>query len=134
MYRKTYKGLIIGVLVYAVLIIALPLMLPNLDGDSATRLIMCLTALGMAALTYAVWRTEYVYWYNGTTFEEAEKAGSERRKAFALRHFRLFGLFALAALVYAAIACLLGLPWWVDMILVGGGLIVCAFWSMKYKL
>ena len=134
MYRKTYKGLIIGVLAYAVLIMALPFALPDLDADSCTRLIMCLTAIGMAALTYAIWRTEYVYWYNGTTFEDAEKAGSERRKAYALSHFRLFGTFAVAALVYTAIACLLNLPWWVDMTLVGGGLIVCAFWSMKYKL
>ena len=134
MYRKTYKGLIIGVLVYTVLVIALPLMLPNLEGGSATRLIMCLTALGMAALTYAVWRTECVYWYNNTPFEDAEKAGSERRKAFALCHFRLFGTFAAAAVLYTCAAWLLGLPWWVDMTLVGGGLIVCAFWSMKYKL
>lgn len=134
MYRKSYKGLIIGVLVYAVLIIALPLLLPNLNADSCTRLIMLLIAVGMAALTFAVWLTEQVYWYNNTPFEDAEKAGSERRKAFALCHFRLFGIFAAASVLYACAAWLLALPWWVDMTLIGGGLIVCAFWSMKYKL
>ena len=134
MYRKTYKGLIIGVTAYVVLIMALPFALPVLDADSCTRLTMCLTALGMAALTYAIWRTEYVYWYNGVTFEDAEKAGSERRKAYALSHFRLFGTFAAAVLLYSCAAWLLALPWWVDITLVGGGLIVCAFWSMKYRL
>lgn len=134
MYRKSYTGLVVWLILYMLVGVGSAFVLPDLDGTTYTRLLMSLTAIAMAILTCIIWRTEYVYWYNGTTFEEAEKAGSERRKAFALCHFRLFGTFAAAAVLYTCAAWLLGLPWWVDMILVGGGLIVCAFWSMKYKL
>ena len=133
MYRKSYRGFVIWLIVFLVLIFAI-CFLPAEDAAIMTRLITNLCTLGMAHLTWLIWRTESVYWYNGVSFEDAAKAGAERRKAYALRHFRLFGGYALVALVVTAAAQMLHLPWWVDFTLVCGGLIAAAFRTMAYKL
>ena len=133
MYRKSYRGFVIWLIVFLVLIFAI-CFLPVENAAIITRLITNLCTLGMAHLTWLIWRTESVYWYNGVSFEDAAKAGAERRKAYALRHFRLFGGYALVALVVTAAAQMLHLPWWVDFTLVCGGLIAAAFRTMAYKL
>ena len=116
MYRKSYKGLVIWVLAFlaALLVVCfLPYKSPAVPG----RLMTHLCTFGIASLSWMIWRTEQVYWYNGVSFEEAEKAGSERRKAYALRHFRLFGGYALAALAFSMVACRLRLPLWISHLL-----------------
>lgn len=133
MYRKRYKGFVIWLVVFLVLIFAI-CFVPVEDAAITTRLITNLCTLGIAHLTWLIWRTEQIYWYNGISFEEAEQAGSERRKAYALRHFRLFGLYALAALVVTVAAHLVHLPWWMDFTIVCGGLIAAALRTLTYKL
>ncbi|MBR5546107.1 MAG: hypothetical protein IKU70_03900 [Clostridia bacterium] len=133
MYRKSYRGFVIWLIVFLVLLFAI-CFLPVEDAAIMTRLITNLCTLGMAHLTWLIWRTESVYWYNGVSFEDAAKAGAERRKAYALRHFRLFGGYALVALVVTAAAQMLHLPWWVDFTLVCSGLIVAAVRTTAYKL
>lgn len=133
MYRKSYKGFVLWLAAFIMLMVAV-CFLPVDDAAIMTRLLTNLCTLGIAHLTWLIWRTEQVYWYSGVNFEEAEQAGSERRKAYAFRHFRLFGMYALVSLVITLAVHLLRLPWWVDFTLVCGGLIVAAFRTMAYKL
>lgn len=133
MYRKSYKGFVIWLIGFLALMLAI-CFLPVDNSAVITRLLANLCTLGMAHLTWLIWRTESVYWYNGVSFEEAEQAGSERRKTYALRHFRLFRLYALIALGISLVAHLLHLPWWIDFTLMCGGLVAAAFRTMAYKL
>ena len=133
MYRKSYKGLVIWVLAFlaALLVVCF---LPYQSPTVPARLMTHLCTFGIASLSWMIWRTEQVYWYNGVSFEEAEKAGSERRKAYALRHFRLFSGYAIIALLVSMAAYRLRLPWWVDFTVIMIGLIVAAFRTLAYKL
>nr|MBR4281931.1 hypothetical protein [Clostridia bacterium] len=133
MYRKSYKGFVLGLLVYLGLLMTISF-IPAEDEQLPVRLIMLLTVWYMAALSFHVWRTEQVYWYNGTPFEEAEAAGSDRRKAFAWRHFRIFGMFAL---VQTAVACgmqLLGWSAWIDFTVGTVGICMACFMTIPIKL
>lgn len=133
MYRKSYKGLVLWLIGFLALMLVI-CFLPVDDAAVMTRLLANLCTISIAHLTWLIWRTEQVYWYNGISFEEAEQAGSERRKAYALRHFQLFGMYALVALGITIIAQLLHLPWWVDFNLICAGLIAAAFRTMAYRL
>lgn len=133
MYRKTYTGFIVWMIVFVIVMLAV-CFLPVQDEAILTRLLQNLCTISLAQLTWWIWRTERVYWYTGVTFEEAEKAGSERRKEYAFRHFRLFGGYALAALAVTMGAYLIRLPWWVDFIIVTVGLIAATLRTMAYQL
>ena len=133
MYRKTYAGFIVWLIVFVIAMLSI-CFLPVEDEAVLTRLLQTLCTLSIALLTWIIWRNERVYWYNGITFEEAEKAGSERRKEYAFRHFRLFGGYALVALAATMASHLARLPWWADFTFICVGMIVAAFRTMKYKL
>ena len=133
MYKKSYKGFVIGLIIYLLLLMSISL-IPGLNDQLAIRLIMLLTIWYMAALSFQVWRTEQIYWYNGTTFEAAEAAGSERRKEFAWRHFRIFGRFALIHTAVALAMTLLGWSAWIDFTVGTVGLCVACFLTMPIKL
>ena len=133
MYKKSYKGFVIGLIIYLLLLMSISL-IPGLNDQLAIRLIMLLTIWYMAALSFQVWRTEQIYWYNGTTFEAAEAAGSERRKEFAWRHFRIFGRFALIHTAVALAMTLLGWSAWIDFTVGTVGLCVACFMTIPIKL
>jgi hypothetical protein len=133
MYEKSYKGFVVGLLVYFVLLMSLAF-IPGVNEQLAMRLIMLLTVWYMAALSFHVWRTEQVYWYNGTSFEDAEAAGSERRKEFAWRHFRIFGMFALLMTVLSCAMQLLGWSAWIDFTVGTVGICVACFMTIPIKL
>ena len=133
MYRKSYKGFIVGLLVFLMLMVGI-ILIPAEDESLFMRLVMLLVAWYMAWLSFHVWRTEQVYWYNGTTFEEAEAAGSSRRKEFAWRHFRIFGMFALLMTLLSCGMQLLGVSGWIDFAVGMVGLIVAAFRTIPFKL
>jgi len=133
MYRKSYTGFIVWLIVFVIAMVAI-CFLPVDDEAILIRLLLNLCTLGMAQLTWMIWRNGRVYWYNGVSFEEAEKVGSERRKEYAFRHFRLFGGYALVALAFTLGGQLAGWPWWVDMVVISIGLMAAAFRTMVYKL
>lgn len=133
MYKKSYKGFVIGLLVYLALLLGIAL-IPGVDAEKAIRLIMLLTVWYMAALSFQVWRTEQIYWYNGTTFEDAVAAGSARRKEFAWRHFRIFGRFALIHTAVALAVLLLGGSAWIDFTVGTVGVCVAACMTIPIKL
>lgn len=133
MYKKSYKGFVVGLIVFLALMVGI-ILIPAENEQLPMRLIMLLMAWYMAALSFHVWRTEQVYWYNGTTFEDAEAAGSERRKEFAWRHFRIFGMFALLMTVLSCAAQLLGWSAWIDFTVGTVGICVAACMTIPIKL
>ena len=133
MYRKSYKGFVAGLIVFLALMVGI-ILIPAEDESLFMRLVMLLVAWYMAWLSFHVWRTEQVYWYNGTTFEEAEAAGSERRKEFAWRHFRIFGMFALLMTLLSCGMQLLGWSAWIDFTVGTVGICVASFMTIPIKL
>lgn len=131
--KKSYKGLVWFMVGFAAALFAL-CFLPTEDEALMSRLICNLSTAGMALLAWIVYRTEYVYWYNGTEYEEAVAAGSERRKAFARKHLNSFAACALGYLLYSALAQALDWPWWIDLVLCFVGLIAAAVSTIKIKL
>ena len=133
MYKKSYTGFIVWLLAFLGGMAAI-CFCPVEDESVLVRLIILLMSWFVAGLAFYVWRTEQIYWYNGTSFEEAEAAGSQRRKVFAWKHFRIFGLFALMMTALSCATYLLGWSFWIDFICGGVGMVVAAFCTMPIKL
>ena len=108
--------------------------LPVKDENVIMRLIILLMSWYMAGLAFYIWRTDQIYWYNGTSFEDAEAAGSERRKEFAWKHFRIFGRFTLLVTAVSCATYLLGWSSWIVFTVGTVGLIVATFCTMPIKL
>lgn len=133
MRKKSYAGFVLGLLCYLAALMSIAF-IPDADEQSVMRLVMLLMVWYMAWLSFHVWRTEQIYWYNGTTYEAAEAAGSERRRAFAWKHFCRFGLFALVQTVLSCGMYLLGGPAWIDFTVGALGLVVTACSTISIKL
>lgn len=131
--KKSYKGFVWFMLIFTAVMFLIAF-IPTEDAGLITRLICAEAALGMAILTYIIYRTEYVYWYNGTEYEEAVAAGSERRRKFAKQHLDRFAAFAALCLLFSSAAQALGWPFWIDIIVCGVGLVVTAVSTMKIRL
>ena len=133
-YRKSYRGLVLWLVGYLALAFS-PLLLPKgTDAGLLLRLIQNLTSVGIAALMWIIWRTESVYWINGTSFEQARDAGSERRRAFAAAHLRVFARFAVGYALFSAVTQLMGVHFAVDIAVFTVGLIVAAVSTVRFKL
>lgn len=133
MYKKSYTGFIWWMVAFVAALLAI-IFLPTEDARLLMRLILLLTAWAMAGLTFIIWRTERVYWYNSTTYEEAEAAGSERRKDFAWQHFRVFGGYALVLTVIVVLMHVAGMSAWIDFTAGAVGLIAAALYTIRFKL
>lgn len=133
-YRKSYRGLVLWLLGYLAAAL-LPLLLPKgTDAGLVMRLVFNLTSAAIAALMWIIRRTESVYWINGTGFEQARDAGSERRRAFAAAHLKVFARFAAGYAVFSAITQLTGVHLAVDIVVFTVGLIVAAFSTVRLRL
>ena len=131
--KKSYRGFVLLMLLFVAGMVAV-ILLPVEDGGALTRLLLGWTSLFVALMTFVIWRTEQVYWYNGTEYEAAVEAGSKRRRAFAWRHFRVFGWYALGYIAFSCAMHLTGVPWWIDIIVFGVGLCAAAVSTVSFKL
>ena len=133
-YRKSYRGLALWLAAYTAALFS-PLLLPKgTDADLQMRLVFNLTSAGIVGLMWIILRTESVYWINGTTFEQARDAGSERRRAFAAAHLKVFARFAVGYAVFSAVTQLTGVHFAVDIAVFTIGLIVAAISTVRFKL
>ena len=133
-YRKSYRDLVIWLVGYLAAVL-LPLLLPRDTGAGRVmRLVFNLTSAAIASLMWIIGRTESVYWINGTTFEQARDAGSERRRAFAAAHLKVFARFAVGYAVFSAVTQLTGVHFAVDIAVFTIGLIVAAISTVRFKL
>lgn len=130
--KRSYKGLFLWVILYmtgAVLFIFLPF-----RGAVITRLVMNYTSVMIALLAYIIYKSDRVYWYNGIIFEDAEKAGRERRDEYTYKHFEKFSKFAIYFAIFSVIFHLFGLSIWLDTAVLTIGLIITAISTIKIEL
>jgi len=132
MLKKSYKGFWIWMLVFTLGCVGVAFL--PFEAQLMTRIVMNVCTVGIAALTWIIYLTEYVYWYNGTSYEAALEAGAVRRKIFAFRHLKLFGGFAVLYLVVSVILQITGVSIAWDIAIVTVGLVVVACMSMPIKL
>lgn len=133
MLKKSYTGFAVWLIAFiAAMCVLVPVM--GKEFQLAMRLILLLMGWGIAVLAFITWRTEQVYWYNGTSYEEAAEAGSERRKAFAWKHLRVFGGYALGLSAFVALMQFVGASAWIDFTVGTVGLVAAAFFTIPIKL
>ena len=133
-YRKSYRGFVLWLIGYTVAMCAPALLPRGTDAGLVMRLVFNLTSAGLMLLMWIIWRTESVYWINGTSFEQAREAGSERRREFAAAHMRAFGRFAVGYAALSAFMQLRGYSFVVDIVVFTVGLIVAAISTLRIKL
>ena len=132
-YEKSYKGLIFWLLGYTAALVAC-MLVPIEDEGLLVRLTLNVTWCAIAALCWMMYRNERIYWINGVTFEQAKRATSDQRRAFAEKHLRVFGKCAAFCLVFSAVAQLIGLHFVFDILVETIYLVVAAIGTMKIKL
>ena len=135
-YKKTYKGFWIWMICFVAVLLLVGLIPAKaaLSASISMRLIDNICAIAMAILAFMIYESEYVYWYNGISYEEALKADSERRRAYAWKHFQRFGTFAVIHLIISITAQLFGVSMWVDFTILVVGIIGVAFSTINIKL
>ena len=131
--QKSYKGFGLWFVIY-IAGYAPIIFLKSMDAHNLTRLTLIYTACAIAALAYIIYKTDKIYWYNGTSFEEAEAAGYERRMEFAYRHFKKFRNFTVFYTLFSLLAVISDLNIIVDTIVFTAGLIITAVSTIKIKL
>ena len=131
--KKSYKGFVWWMIGFLAAIFAVAF-IPAQDEMMPMRLIMLVMAWGVASMAFLIWKTESVYWYNGTSYEDAVAAGQERRKEFAWRHLVIFARFALMATAVSVATMLLGWSAWIDFAFATVGLCVAGFMTVPIKL
>lgn len=132
-YKKSYAGFVIWLIAFCAIVIG-ACFLPNLSTQLTLAIVDNASTIGIFILTFMIYQTGYVYWYNSTSYEDAKAAGSKRRKAFALAHMKRFGYFALEFLVYTVISLMLGIPYGVDITIAWVGILIAAVSTLKIKL
>lgn len=133
--KKSYKGLVLWLAGYlAVCFLPLCFVSETTTESFYMRYILNATAIAMAVLTGIILKTEAVYWYNGTDYESAVKAGSERRKEFARKHFDVFFWFAVLFLLLTVLTVVLKVSYWVDFAVGTVGICAAAISTVRFKL
>ena len=131
--KKSYKGFVLWMIGFLAAIFAVAF-IPAQDEMMPMRLIMLVMAWGVASMAFLIWKTESVYWYNGTSYEDAVAAGQERRKEFAWKHLGIFLRFALLMTAVSVATVLLGWSAWIDFAFAIVGLCVACCMTVPIKL
>lgn len=132
-YKKSYFGFWVWLLLFCVLTFGVCL-IPKIKIQIIIAFVDNIMTIGCFVLSFIIYKTEYIYWYNGTSFEEAKEAGSDRRKRFALAHMKHFGYFALGFLIYSVISIFVGIPYGIDIAIVSVGIVLTAISTINIKL
>lgn len=134
MLKKSYRELILWMLGFTAMMIGVAFLPIEKNIGLLIRIVDNLTTAGVLVLMLLIWKTEKVFYFTGISFEEAVAAGSDRRRTYAWKHVKLFGLCAAVYLFYSLIAQFLHVSWWIDLCLIMAGLLAAGLYSNKYKL
>lgn len=142
-YHKTYKPLVLWMILFLAATSLLPMAINHIlqalfqtswgvGGEVRIVLILMMIAIdGLMALIYV---GEYVYWINGgPSFEEAKAAGSEKRKAYAGAHLRVFLKMTLIGGVYLLSSSFFRLPLGIDIVVIASALVAAAIKTMPIR-
>ena len=133
-YEKDYKGLVLflACMFAAMLGLGIPFALRYPEHSARFTINVC--TLSVTVLMLLIRRSEKIYWINTVDFESAKNAGSERRRAFALRYLKRFAWVSAGALVLSVSFALLGVNQMVDFSLITVALCVTAISTVWIKL
>ena len=134
MLKKSYKGFWIFMALYVLSMFSCVLLPESWGGFTIGRIILNMCTLGIALLSWIIYRADRVYWYNGITYEEAEAAGPQRRSACAREHAKRFGIAAGLFLVFSVFAQLFQIPFYNDVWLAIVALVGTAVSTIGIKL
>ena len=130
--KKSYKGIFVWVLLYITGYIPIILFIDT--ASAATRLSLIYCSFMITLLSYAIYKYDKIYWYNGVMFEEAENATPEARNRYTYAHFKIFMRFTCFYIIFTAAAVYLGISIWIDIAIFSAGIIASAISTMKIKL
>lgn len=133
-YRKSYKPLIVWMLVFPFFMIISGSRVFNADSKTSVLAMMISMVISLYILMLIIYKGEYVYWINGgPSFEQAKAAGSERRKEYARAHLNIFYIMMLLSFLYGAVSFLLRLSIWLDIFVILMLVVVAAFKTIPIK-
>lgn len=132
-YPKSYKGLIVWLVVFMASIFLIPAIPVKLSTEAYALIIDNLMTVFIAVLTYMIYRNESIYWYNGIEYEDAKKASSEQRRIYARRHFKRFAIFAAANLIYSLFAYFTPIPYGFSIAVTTIGICAVAISTINIK-
>ena len=133
MLKKSYTGFVIWLIGFCAMMTLLAF-LPTEDVGLIVRLLNNIMRIGIVILMFMIYKTEKVFWINGVSYEDAVEAGSERRRTYAMRYLKRFGIFAAGIFLYSFIAQMLHIPYGIDIAIGFVGIVACAFSTMRFKL
>lgn len=129
--KKSYKGLFLWLIIY---LLGFVPMFGIDDGAVVTRLTLWYTSVMITVLMLIIRNTDSVYWINGVYFEDAEKAGYEKRMEFAQRHLDKFKKHTFLYTVFTLVSYFVGMHFAIDIIVFCVSLIVTAISTINIKL
>ena len=133
MLKKSYTGFILWMVLYLGILFSMAF-LPIENDGVMIRLILSFTALAVTGMMLIIYISEQVYWINGVTYEQAVDAGPERRKLFARRHLVRFGIFTAIYVLFAVVGQIIGIPFWIDIVVFTLGMIAAAISTINIRL
>ena len=132
--KKSYKGLVLFFLTMCLALVGGGVLFGIYLPSHSSRYTVCCISVCMAALTLIIHKTGRIYWYNNISFEEAEKAGEERKRKFSYAYFKLFGIFCILQIVFSVAMAILKVSQWVDFSVGCVAICAVAIYSVKIKL
>ncbi len=142
-YHKTYKPLVLWMIVFLVASTLLPMAIDRIlqelfqttwGAGAEVRMILMFMVIAIDGLLAMIYAGEYVYWINGgPSFEEAKAAGSEKRKAYAGAHLRVFLRMTLICVVYIGISSFFRLPMGIDVVVIASAVVIAAIKTMPIR-
>ena len=108
--------------------------LPLSDSELYLRITTNVCTISISILTYIIYKTQNIYWYNGIDYNEALKISPEQRKLYALKHFKRFLTLSVIILMFSIIMHITSQNSWIDFVVGMLGLIITAISTIKIKL
>lgn len=132
-YKKSYLGLVIIILIYFISLACL-FFLKNIDLNTITHITGILTVVFVFSITFVIYLTGYIYWYNGISYEDALNKTKEERKIYAKKIMLIFLVFLSLYLIYSLFAIIFKFPYYGTILVLTVSLIVSAISTIKVKL
>ena len=131
--KKSYKGFILWLIVFGV-IIAVLCHMPFQDDALMIRLIFNSCSIFVTVLMYIVYKTDKIYWLNIVSSEDIARSDYQRQKIYTKKLFKRFAKFAAGYLVLSLLLHIIGISMLVDVIVFMIGFIAITFSSTTIKL
>ncbi|MBR2067745.1 MAG: hypothetical protein IJ875_05745 [Solobacterium sp.] len=129
--KKSYLGLFIWLILFLLVCFSIPFF--PLVEELSGRLFLLMAGIMIVVLMLIIYFTGNIYWINGMSFEESIRRGEEGRKEFAMKHLIPFSIATAIFLVFTIGSYLLGIAYWIDVVVFCVLIIGAAFSTIRVK-